>query len=685
MPDTNTPDATVSRKVESSLPTILLKGEIDIYPDQRLAHLDQGPIKAFAAKTKAGEKAFAMICERHFLPQVNNASKYYGLSSPNLPKLVATGVVNWYPTKQQRYCLVFENKLGRPILPTKDTMFLGLRNDVVLNTVVRNLVPVLREMRDNDFVHGHIRPSNLYDGFSSNMERILLGECLSAPAGSLNPSIFEPIERAVATPLGRGIPSYADDMFSFGATLAVLLRHEDPLSNMSEEQMLQYRMEHGSYAALTGKERFTGSLLELLRGLLNDDPRMRWTIDDVLTWLDGRRVGGKQGSAAKVKATRPIDFNGYKVMKPEHLALLMAEYPSSVSSLIESNDLRMWLNRSVQNKLIEGKVEEAIDKARTFGVSGANTSDRFASFISIALGPNMPIMYKRLKLMPEAFGRLLVEAWILKKDIQPFVDIINTQLPLFWMNNADATGVDVGELTSKFETCRAYLKQNVIGYGIERCIYFICPDAPCLSEKMNDFFVRTPEELLNAFEALATSGNRPVGFIDRHIAAFLSVRERAVIDPYIPDLNAEEQHRKVIGTLRVLATIQSRFKMSSMPGITAWLFEFIKPLIERFHDRETRIKYTEHLYNLKDKGDITKMSALFDNPDLFASDLRNFKVAMKNFTALREESKALDHDLKNDPTFGHDFGRQMAALCSGILAAIIILGYISYRMTVGGF
>jgi hypothetical protein len=97
------------------IPPVFLKGELEIYPDQRLGHLDQETLKAFSAKAKDGTPSFALICERGLVPQPQLAVKYYSINTPFLPKLVGFGTVFWPLENQERFVFVYENKLGKPI------------------------------------------------------------------------------------------------------------------------------------------------------------------------------------------------------------------------------------------------------------------------------------------------------------------------------------------------------------------------------------------------------------------------------------------------------------------------------------------------------------------------------------------------------------------------------------------
>lgn len=659
---------------------ILLKGEIEIYPFSRLSHLDQGPIKAYEALTKTREKAFALLCERNSVPQIFAASKYYGLSHPSMPRLVGAGVVDWTPLQQQRYVFVYENKIGKPIASPETINGMGLKNDVIINNVLRSLIPALKDLRDADFVHGNIRLQNLYDGGAQGLERVMLGECLCSPPGFLQPTLYETIERGAADPLGRGEPTYEDDMYALGVLLAVMLRVHDPMQGFSDDQIVSAKIEEGSYAAITGKDRITGSLLECLRGLLNDDPKQRWTIDDVITWSEGRRVHSKQGSNVRLKASRPLEFNEKKYLRPQMLAFDLAKNPKDLVKLVESKELMQWLNRSLQDKLMEARYESAIIAAQQQG-SNAFYAERLACFVASALFPTLPVMYRGLKFIPEGFGRMLVDAAVTRKDMNPFVEYIQNQMLQFRSSCQETAAAENNDLVTKLENCRAFLRHTMSGYGIERCIYVLSQEVFCLSDKLKSYYVRSAEDLLLAYDKLADSKDRPEAMVDRHIIAFLSVRDRQIVDPYLPDINSEEKYKSILGIMRFLTAIQKRAKMGALPGLSKWLCESLDPLINRLHDRDARVKIRGQLQKIGDKGDVSKLLVLFDNAQIFQEDFKKYREALRNYAAFKNEYARLETSLENDKTFGYGAGRQVAAMISAIISGFIIIFYLLYKFS----
>lgn len=662
-----------SVKPSSSSNSTPFNDDITVFTDQRLPHLDKGTVKAYAAqgrgKTPGG--FFVLIAEDDLTPRTSKSGSYVAIINPSLVRLVASGPFYWPPEKRERYGFVYENNLGKPLMANPRTGGLGWKPDDVLSFVVRPLVNVLMDFRDKDVIHGEIHPGNMFDASQAKIDRVILGDCLAVPVSYNLPAMYETIERGMADPIARGAGSFIDDMYSLGVSIAVLLRSHDPLEGMTDKEIVEHKMEYGSYNALISKDRFTGSILELLRGLLYDDAAQRWNIDDVSAWLDGRRLSPKQ-SAKKIKATRPIPFNGEKYLYPEALARDLSDNPSDVVQIIDGGEMGQWLERAIDDKILTGRVEKAVTMASDAGRSGA-FPERLTTRLGIALHPDAPIRYRTISVMPDGVGKALTQAYLKKTNVQIYEEFINHHFVVQWVDMLIHATVDVSSIISRFDSCRNFLRQNQIGYGIERCIYFLNPECHCLSDKLKAFIVRSPEDMMDAFEEIATMPNRPLMFFDRHIVAFLSVKDRKNIDPYLPEISSDKTYKKVLAELKTLATIQKRSRLGHFPGICGWIADNLEPVYERYHDRELRKSLKSKVDRLKTGGDISKIAALFDDPKTEENDRREFRRAMKEFFDRERESKILSAKLAKDEHFGRETGRQASAFVSGVIAAIIIL------------
>lgn len=669
----NKTDVTPAGKGQILSGEVVFNHDISISLDGRLAHLDKGPVKAYAAigSNNAPSNLFAMICEDHLTPRTTNITNYATIINPSITRLIAWGPVDWPPAGKQKFCLILENTIGMPLKRDDTKGGLGMRQEVAIPAFVRPLVNALSDLRDKDIVHGDIRLANIFDGATPTLERAILGECLSVPSSSQMPALYEPIDRAIASPTGRGRGKHTDDMYSFGVCLAVLLRSSDPLENMTDDQVIEAKLEEGSYSAITGKDRFTGHILELLRGLLHDDESERWTINEVNEWLDGRRLTPKQ-TLRQLKASRPMIFNNHKYFRPEILARDMLKHPAEARMVVENGELEQWIERALENKMMADHLKRALMFAEEGG-TGSGYPERLATRVSIALHPKGPIRYKSINIMPEGIGTALTEAFINKRDLQTYVDFFMNYFITQWVDTQPRALPDAGNLVGLFDSARAYLRQKNMGGGLERCIYALNEDIPCLSEKVAEYYVRTPEELMRAFEKMADNPGRPAMFLDRHIIAFLGVKDRRNIDPYVVELNSDKPYLRILAEMKVLATLQKRFQLERFPGIAGWMIDNSDPIYARFHDRELREDIRKKAERLKDSGDLVKILSLFESPAVYQEDIVGFRRAMRKYNDLENENFELNRDLRDESQFGREFGRQVSAIVAGVLSGLILL------------
>ncbi len=650
---------------------VQLNKNISIMPSEPLPQLNKGTIKAYAAvgKNYFSENLFALICEKNLTPRVITALKYSSIINPNLPKLVGFGVIEWELTSDERYCFVYENILDRPLIDMKaKSSALHWNPDMVMNNVVFPMIEMLTELHHKDIVHGEIWPANMYYSGDPSAGKIRLGDCLAAPSSALMPGLYEPIDRALADQGARGMGQYEDDLYSFGVSLAIILRSTDPMKGFSEEQVIESKIENGTYSSLLGKDRFSGALLELLRGLLYDDRQQRWTLEDVHAWADGRRLSPKQ-SPKRVKAGRPIALEEKKYTRPELFAKDLHTKPDETVRLIEGGGLDQWLERAVEDKVIKSRVERALKGIETADRS-AGHAERLCPVLATALYMECPVRYKGISFIPEGFGEALTTAYVEKREIQPYVDVLKYQFILQAVRNkADNNPTS---LVSRFDTCRAFITQNKLGFGLERCIYYLNPNCHCLSDIIKEHYVQNPEELVYAYEKMCSRGNPHILF-DRHVVAFLSMKDKKNIDHYIPGLSDNEAHVRILAQLQILATIQKKSKLTDLPALSAWFLKNLTPVYERFHDRERRALLIKNAKKMADTGDLDKLWALFGEGSSYQMDYGAFKNAMSEYQKLEKEKEKIETKLKDRKNYGQRTGRQVASFIAVILSAVIIL------------
>jgi hypothetical protein len=644
---------------------------VEIYCGKPLPEYNCGPVKAYMARGRA--EYFALVCEKQLIPRLAAVQNYKTFTTPLLAPLISNGITYWPPAREERYVFLYRNILGKRIHTPGSPEALGWRQETVMEIIVKPMTELFKTFKDATFVHGAIRPSNMFadTGSSGKTQLVMLGDCLALPASYLQPVLYEPIERAMAHPIGRGQGTIADDLYSFGVSLAVILRSHDPLQEMNDQEIIKEKLEFGSYSAITGRDRFKGSILELLRGLLHDEAKERWTIEEVMTWLDGRRLSPKQPLKRK-KAARPISYEGQKYLYSSTLAIDIDKNPQETVRIVNEGDLDQWLVRSLEDEEIIERVEAGIKTAREKG-TGPGYEERLTANLSIAMDPFAPIRYKGLRLMGEGIGTALAEAAIQKQDVQRFVELFSQGIAFVWLTSSKNSLLDQGSLISRFDQCRNYIRHGKAGYGVERCIYTMCPECPCLSEKLRGYYIQTPEDMLRAFEDLCQKGSAPAMFMDRHSMAFLSAKEPKVIDPFLFELGSSEEHRRILGNLKCLGAIQKRFNMPNFPGIAKVFSDGLPAVYARYHDRGVREKLESTIRKFVADGDLSKMATLLSNADVAQKDFMAFRNAMLEYKELTKEYNNLVQRLRDKGVFGKTTGKEFAAIISSAIAAAVIV------------
>ncbi len=664
------------KEEEAKERVVLFKDTIKIYPDKKLPHLNRGPLQAYVAEGNTEESLFAIVCEKNLVPRTSKVSQYMGMKSSAMPELVGSGAAYWAESKKQVYVFIYKNTYGEKLLPSSKLHALGLKESVVLKTFIPSLVELVLSLDNLKMVHGSLSLDTIYaETTKTNLtdsKSIMVSECLSLPAFYAQNATYLSIERCFTNPLGRGEGSISDDLYAMGALIACAMRKGDPLEGKTREEIGRLKLEEGSFQAIIGSERISGGVLELLRGLLNDDPYQRWTLEDVRMWQDGHRISIKQTKFKRYKAKRPLEFLGNKYLRPGLLAADMAEQSGAAMQLLEDKSLEKWIDRAISDPVLHTKFEKALETAAELRES-AELSAIKISYCTSALADTHPLFYKTFSFFPDGLGRVMVNHFLEGKDIAPFTDFMKTKLMTFWVDSTRLPDVDSTDALNQLRISALSLKQPGIGYGVERAFYLLCDEAPCLSKAYQNYYIRNPEDVFFALDDLCLKGKAPNKPIDRHVAAFLSVHERQSIDLYLMDLNSPDPRVQTPALLKTLAALQGRGKLAPAEGITAWIVDHVgQTVIDTYYNRDLRRKISEKLDKLKHSGNVVELVELLDSPYEREKDMRDFYGAQKDYKAYTSEITFLEKILGEAVSMGAYKGRETAALLASIVGGGMI-------------
>jgi hypothetical protein len=652
---------------------ILLGGEIEIFPAKPLEEYASFETRAYEARDiRGGKPLLAMTAGRSRCPRTSIVGTYQAVKSPHLLKLVTAGIVEWPVEAKQVYVFVFDMPPARRLLPAGTVKTLRVSDERIVPGLIQPIVGVLQELQASDLVHGALTADNIFMAGGEGSEIAILGECLSSAPFFRHSAIFETIERAMAQPSGRGPGTIKNDLYALGVCVAMTLRGGNPLAGKTTEEVLAEKIEHGTYSALIGGERLPAYLVEFLRGVLHDDESARWDLDDALRWLEGRRLSAKQPHNV-LKARRPFVFREKKYWELRTLAIALSAHISDTVALIEKDSLDLWLKRNFEDRDLEARLETFWKK------SDGALRERVVADLAQVLDPYAPVRYKDIAVFPLGFGTALAEAMARGEDVQDYADLVSLQLFNGWVNQRYEEIPDASGIVTLFEKCRNFLAQKMPGYGIERVVYMLNKEIVCLSPALRDFYVLGPGHLLLALERLAQRGQRLEHVLDRHMIAFISVREPKMIDPYLGHIISHDRGYQVIGILRALAAIQRRFRIQPVPALARALLGHMGPAVERFYDHDLRQEVARRLTGAGEGGNLSALLDIVDSPAIVQEDQMRFAQARREFAILMRERAALEQQLARRSTFGLASGRQVAMLISLVIGAASVMLTVLYH------
>ncbi|MEZ0223703.1 MAG: hypothetical protein ACAH83_04055 [Alphaproteobacteria bacterium] len=657
---------------------VMIGQDIEIFPGKPrpdLASLDTTAYEAADRRQPGGQ--LALLCRSSRVPRVTAIGSYKNIRNPHMLRLVEAGIVDWKPESRQKLCLVFDMPMGKKLLPSRDAKPLRIPEERIVEALIMPVLSVLTDLRHASMIHGAITLENMFLTGAEGAESVVVGECLSTAASYRLHPVFETAERGMANAGGKGPGSIKDDLYALGMCVAMIARRQNLMEGRSVQQMIMEKIESGSYVMASGGERLPGGISDFLRGVLNDDEMQRWDIEDAQRWVEGRRPSPKQPRIT-LRAARPFLFRGEKFWDLRSVMMSMCNNISDASNAIEKDHFDLWVKRNFEDKAMNERVEKIWEKEK-----GA-PRERLMTCLSTALDPLGPVRYKNISAFPDGFGVSLSIAIARNEDVQTHAEVIAGQYFSNWVSQRFEDMPDAASWVGTFEKCRNFLSQKMPAYGIERVLYILNKEVACMSPVLQNYVVLGPGGLLLALEDISRRADRPETILDRHMMAFISVREPKMIDPHLGHVISRERGFQLVGIARTLAAIQRRFQTGPVPGVGNWLISMIAPAIEKFNDRDLRQELSRRMNRLMDSGNLANVLDLIDNPGLVQDDIQRFALARREYAGLSHERTQIDTQLRKRQGYGRGAGRQAAMLVSAFLSSLCIMVYLMYRFTEGG-
>ncbi len=649
-----------------------------LFPDQPLPAFNADGALAYRAVSPRDAPAefFALVCDRGLPARFDVALQLVETDPTGLVELVNAGPVDWPPARGRRLAVVYARPAGARVMKNLVTPREPMPEDVLVATLLRPAVSALRNLATRGIGHGSVRPDNMFFADLAGAQ-IRLGDCVTAPSGYGQPAMFETIERAQAAPTARGGGAWSDDLFALGVSTLWLALGQNPVPEFDEATLLAQRLDRGSYATYVANARLQTGLHEILRALLADDPRQRPSPKEMELWLTSRRIAVRQIPTPK-RAARPLEFDGDAYAVPRHLAHAIAASPGLAAPLIESGDLERWMRRSVMDDERADVVHAAYGSNAGPGGLAAASPDRLVARTLAAIDPAGPIRFKGLAFLPSGLGMDMQAAMAAGRDARAHVEALSGGLPSFWVGAQPGPRPELKGLVQILDQMRLIAERGVAGYGAERVMYELCPQAPCLSPILGGGFVATPQELLVLLDEIGQRAGRPNEPMDSHVAGFLMARHKKIDDRHFLALGpGGTPAKRALAILAVLADTQRQFGPEALRGLCRWMMPAMRPAVERYRSADIRRRLSEELTRVVETGDLTKMLTAVDDPKALRDDGKAFDGARARYVQAAEEIETLQRSVANPLAVARTDGRQVTAVISSVVAAMVVFAIVA--------
>lgn len=575
----------------------------EIAPGQRLTAHDNGLAEAYAAvdRIDSARKVFALIGPGHLatrglaIAPTRTASGAYLLwplasAIVDWPVGIEGGEVLWGRRPAFIYTLPAGDKLAGPK---------GQIPQLAETQLIKNFIqPAIQLIRDLVLIgcpHRAIRPDNMYFQSGSGGD-VMFGDCLASPPGSHQSAAFETVDNAMSDPIGRGGGSIADDIYAIGVMGLMLYLGRDPVAGLSDEQIINAKINAGSFSTLAGGEKLAPSLAEFFRGLLCDKVSDRWTIKHLEGWMTGAHFNPTLPSVPQ-RASRPLKFCGGEYLNKPALAHAMSRHWNEAIALLTNNDFDNWYKRGFGDEKAPDKMNRIHGLSAAYGPP-AGMRDRAVSRFIIHMGGHLPLCYKEIRTNLTGLGAILSHNYEQRDRVQQIGELIHARLLHAWFEEQPNLRPEQMQLRRSLEVIDKVIDRPGPGFGIERVLYELDRGTPCKSPLISDYYVVDSADLLPAIDAAIPGAPHGTLPMDRHIAAFIATNMKRSMDNEILVLaNRADDVNYRVGILRLLAIVQRVHQQYELPRLAAVVVEMLEPVIAAFHNTGMR----EHL-----KGEMEK-------------------------------------------------------------------------------
>ena len=631
---------------------------------------DTAHARAYIAQKANGDKNFiAYVCDRRLFPRLSVADAFISLNYSSIIQFI-----EWHTIHDtegiERVVLIYKKPSMNLYLETSEetTSPISLR-DCVKN-FLKPTIKLLQAMHSSGITYRAFSPTNLFEQTGN----FVLGQCLSEPAGMLQPRLFETPTAAMAEPQGRGSEINANDYYALGVMILTLLRGHVPLRMLSEEAVLIQKARLGSYRALIEHTPLEAESSELIRGLLDDNPATRWGYEQVISWLSGyRRTIDNHFSPPRAKV--PYYLKEQTITTRQEMSYLLHRNWQEAIELCRSQDLAHWLRRSFNDDVNARGILLLQEKNDNDKGKKNETSESMIKTL-ILLNPIAPILWQNMGCTITAFGSMLAKYHEEKIKAKAIISLINSGIHDFWMrNHIHSPPTYIATVNMLNSLAQRFLRSD---NEVNRLIflYTLNQDAPCMSPLFARDYIYGMGNLISRLEErMAQQGESGRIKLDVHILAYIAAYYRNDVSQYINAvIEGNDPIQSGLAQVRMLNIVQQNYNKVPAHALCNAVFPLLEPALERLKNTEKKQKLHEQLKKSTKEGFLQPMLAIADNQAILEKDASEYRKAQKNYRINEQKLAEIAESHRDMPNYAKQKTKAIALTTS---SGLMVVGLIT--------
>ena len=628
--------------------------------------------EAFSAIDKRFPEAehLAYVCEPDRSVRIRTAQRLRGFNRSGLLNLLDSGILR-RPSGRDAYGFVFEKPVG---LPPARRAWGGWTPKILINNFLKPACAALAELAERETIHGSIRPNNVFHQDTKG-QMFALGPCVLGPPGFDQPAAFETIERALATPDGKGAGGSIDDMFGLGMTLYCFATGKYPGEGQDPDALMARRLAYGSISAMVDTSQVPSEILDAVVSLLDDDIKERWSLAALTDWTNGRRPEMSNRRPSARRGTT-VQIGPVNCLEPRELSYAVIRYPRPAAAALHRGDIAVWLKANDVQRVLALAVDETGKKeAQELLASDAVQLAREA----VRCDPMGPVRYRDLSFFPNGAGAVMYAALLDPGKREQMQELFGARLVHLWAKAATPLGLVDEQAKMLLDV------EDRVSHGLEKiesALYILNPDAPCLSPTVSGSWVDTVGDLLPVIERQLQNGSfNP----DPHIVAFLSAR--GSIKPAdlatLKTFDGNDQ-RAAATVLKLGVKLQIEAGGRQLPNLCKLCLKAAQTLIGRLRQPHVRDENLQKAEAAAAANDIQMLADIATDPVVFGSDGAEFMRAKHEWDANKRILDMRESIEDANRRMARDKGQEIALLILSAAAVLTVLAQLFFQLVGGG-